>query len=297
MLNNVKIGIAPLTWTNDDLPELGANISFERCIAEMAEAGYQGCEIGNKFPTDPNCLSVALQQYNLSVASQWFGCYFTQPECEIDIYSLFAQRLQFLNSVGAKRVNVCEQGYSIQTKSVPLFSAHRPVFCNKQWDQLVIGLNKLAQMAASRDIQICYHQHMGTGIQTDAELERLMDETKHLDIGLLLDTGHLAYAGIDPLYIIKRYGHRINHVHLKDLRLNVIKQVKNEHLSFLQGVRRGTFTVPGDGDIDFKPILEGLNWHSYVGWLLVEAEQDPAKAHPLTFAKKGRDYICKLMEH
>lgn len=287
----VKIGIAPLTWTNDDLPELGGHISFSQCIAEMVEAGYAGCEIGNKFPRDVKQLNAALQPLNLQIASQWFSAHFTTDEHYEKTLERFAEHLHFLKSLNASVIVVSEQGDSIQGKEVPLFSKHKPLYEGKTWQKIIAGLHALGEIAHQNDMKIVYHQHMGTAIQTEAELDFLMENTDPRFISLLLDTGHLIYADIDPVKIIKKYGERIKHVHLKDLRPHVLNQVKEENLSFLEGVKAGIFTVPGDGFIDFDKIFEALAGISYEGWFIVEAEQDPYKAHPLTYAKMGRDFI------
>ena len=295
MFKNLRIGIAPLTWTNDDMPELGGYIPFEQCINEMAEAGYDGCEIGNKFPKTTAAMLEALSPLGLSIASQWCSIYFTLPERQEESLREFKKQLLFLKKLGAKRINLCEQSGSIQAENVPLLGDHKPIFSEAQWQLFVNNLNKAGDIAKAYDMQISYHHHMGTGVQTHAELDRLMQETDPDVVGLLLDTGHLVYAGIDPLDTIARYGKRINHVHLKDLRSSQIQHVHKHNLSFLDGIRAGTFTVPGDGLINFEPILHALATYDYSGWLIVEAEQDPNRAHPLTYAKKGRQYIHSII--
>ena len=169
MFNNVKIGIAPLTWTNDDMPELGSHISFEQCIAEMAAAGYEGCEIGNKFPTDPKALLKALKPHNLTIISQWCSLQFTVPGRKEATLKRFNQQLRFLKAVGAKMINVCETGGSIQDKDLPLFNEHKPIFSDQQWYDLAHGLNEIGQIAQDQGMKLAYHQHMGTGVQSFAK--------------------------------------------------------------------------------------------------------------------------------
>ena len=138
------------------------------------------------------------------------------------------------------------------------------------------------------------HHHMGTGVQTVEEIDRLMDETDPELVFLLFDSGHLSFAGIDPIPVLKKYIKRIKHVHLKDLRLKVYEEVKKQNMSFLDAVRAGVFTVPGDGDVDFTSIFEVLAENNYEGYVLVEAEQDPAKANPFEYAVKARKYIKEV---
>jgi len=287
---NIKLAIAPIGWSNDDMPELGGHISFAQCIAEMAAAGYQGCEVGHKFPRDPATLETALAQYNLSVASAWYSLYFTEPGREQETIAGFDQHMAFLKAMGAKVIVVCECGHSIQGKPVPLF-ANKPQFTEAQWQALIQGLHHIGQLAKTNGMTIVYHHHMGTGIQQQQDIDRLMAATDPEVISLLLDTGHLTYAGDDPLAVLQKHGPRIKHVHLKDIRHAVLQQVRDQGLSFLASVRAGVFTVPGDGMIDFIPIFAGLSHLEYQGWWVVEAEQDPEQANPLVYAKMAREFL------
>ena len=192
--------------------------------------------------------------------------------------------------MGAKVVGISEQGHSIQGTDLPIFEA-KYVMNDEEWDRLCTGLNKLGKVAKDMGIALTFHHHMGTVVQTAAEIDRMMENTDPELFSLLFDSGHLAYCGEDYMAVLKKYAKRIKHVHLKDIRPEVIEKVKAEHLSFLQGVRLGTFTVPGDGAIDFGPIFDVLAENDYEGYVLVEAEQDPAIANPLEYAIKARKYI------
>ncbi len=289
-LQNIKLAIAPIGWSNDDMPELGAHISFAQCIEEMAAAGYQGCEVGHKFPRDPATLSAALTQQNLSVASAWFSLYFTEPGREEETITGFKKHMEFLHAMGTKVIVVCECGHSVQGKPLPLF-ANKPNFNEQQWQALLNGLHHIGRMAKENDMEIVYHHHMGTGIQQAEDIDRLMADTDTDIVSLLFDTGHLAFAGCDPLVTLQKHGQRIRHVHLKDVRVDVLRQVHVENLSFLAAVRAGVFTVPSDGMIDFMPIFQELARLQYQGWWVVEAEQDPDKANPLVYAKKAREFL------
>jgi len=287
---NIKLAIAPIGWSNDDMPELGAHISFEQCIKEMAEAKYQGCEIGNKFPRDPDILHAALSSHNLSVASAWYSTFFTEPGREQETIAGFIKHMTFLQTMGAKVIVVCECGHSVQGLAKPVFE-NQPQFTDSEWRALVSGLHHIGELAKQNNMTIVYHPHMGTGIQHEAEIDRLMQETNPSLVSLLLDTGHLYFSGHQPLTTLQKHGERIKHVHLKDIRDETLKQTKAQSLSFLDAVKAGVFTVPGDGCIDFEPVFQYLLKMNYQGWWVVEAEQDPDKAVPLVYAKMAREYL------
>lgn len=289
--NKVKLGIAPIAWTNDDMPDLGAENTFEQCVSEMALAGFTGCEVGNKYPRDTNVLKKALELRGMQICNAWFSSFLTTKPYE-EVEKDFIEHITFLNEMGAKVVGISEQGHSIQGTDKPIFEA-KYVMNDEEWDRLCTGINKLGKVAKDMGIKLCFHHHMGTVVQTEAEIDRLMANTDPELFGLLFDCGHLAYCGEDYMSVLNKYADRIRHVHLKDIRPEKVEQVKREHLSFLQGVRLGAFTVPGDGAIDFKPIFDVLEKTGYEGYVLVEAEQDPAIANPLEYAIKARKYIAE----
>lgn len=290
--NKIKLGIAPIAWTNDDMPDLGSENTFEQCVSEMALAGFEGCEVGNKYPKDTSVLKKALDMRGLQIANQWFSSFvLTQPMEKVE--KDFIAQCEFLKAMGAKRIGASEQSFSIQGQmNTPVFDA-KYVMNDGEWDKFAKGMNRLGDIANSMGIKLVYHHHMGTVVQTAEEIDRMMDMTDPDKFALLYDTGHLAYCGQDYLAVLKKYAKRIAHVHLKDVRPDVVEKVKKEKLSFLQGVRAGAFTVPGDGCIDFASVFDELDKSGYEGWMIVEAEQDPAKANPLEYALKARDYIRK----
>lgn len=289
--NKVKLGIAPIAWTNDDMPDLGAENTFEQCISEMALAGFSGCEIGNKYPKDPDVLKKALDLRGMQICNAWFSTFLTTKPYE-ETEKAFIEHITFLKKMGAKVVGVSEQGHSIQGTDLPIFEK-KYIMNDEEWDKLTTGLNKLGKIAKNMGISLTYHHHMGTVVQTADEIDRLMENTDPEFFSLLFDSGHLAYCGEDYMAVLKKYAKRIKHVHLKDIRPDKIEEVKKKHLSFLQGVRLGTFTVPGDGEIDFEPIFDVLAETDYEGYVLVEAEQDPAIANPFEYALKARKYIAE----
>lgn len=289
--NKVRLGIAPIAWTNDDMPDLGAENTFEQCVSEMALAGFTGCEVGNKYPRDTAVLKKALELRGMQICNAWFSSFLTTKPYE-EVEKDFIEHITFLKEMGAKVVGMSEQGHSIQGTDKPIFEA-KYVMNDEEWDILCTGINKLGKVAKDMGIKLCFHHHMGTVVQTEEEIDRLMANTDPELFGLLFDCGHLAYCGEDYMSVLNKYADRIRHVHLKDIRPEKVEQVKREHLSFLQGVRLGTFTVPGDGVIDFKPIFDVLEKTGYEGYVLVEAEQDPAIANPLEYAIKARKYIAE----
>ena len=289
----VKLGIAPIAWTNDDLPDLGGENTFEQCVSEMALAGFTGSEVGNKYPKDPDILKKALELRGIEICNQWFSSFLlTKPFEKVE--KEFRAQLAFLKAMGAGIIGVSEQSHSVQgQQDTPIFG-HKYCMDDAEWDVFCKGLNRLGKIAADEyGICLTYHHHMGTVVQDEDEVERMMEETDAKYVSLLFDTGHFKYCGADPLKMVQKYAGRIKHVHLKDIRPEVVEKVKKEDLSFLEGVRQGTFTIPGDGCIDFEPIFRVLEENGYEGYMVVEAEQDPARANPLEYAIRARKYISE----
>lgn len=287
----VRLAIAPIGWTNDDMPELGAENTFEQCVSEMALAGFTGSEIGNKYPQDVEVLRHKLEVRGLRICNAWFSTLFTSQPYEVT-EEAFIRHRDRLHALGARVIGASEQGNSIQGKPLNIFG-DKPVYTEEEWQKVTEGFNRLGRLAAEKGMKLTCHHHMGTGVQTVEEIDRFMAETDPRYVGLLFDSGHLTFAGVDPVPVLKKYINRIQHVHLKDVRLSIRDQARHEGWSFLQAVRNGVFTVPGDGDVDFAPIFDILAEHDYEGWVVVEAEQDPAKANPFEYAQKARRYIAE----
>ena len=291
--NKVKLGIAPIAWTNDDMPDLGKENTFEQCVSEMALAGFTGSEVGNKYPKDPEVLKKALELRGVEICNQWFSSFLiTKPFEEVE--KEFRAQLTFLKAMGAKVIGASEQSYSVQGQmDTPVFG-HKYEMNDEEWDTFCTGMNKLGKIAKEEyGIALTFHHHMGTVVQSLAEVDRMMENTDPEYVSLLFDTGHFTYCGEDPLEVVKKYVHRIKHVHLKDIRPEVVEQVKKENMSFLAGVRAGAFTIPGDGCINYDPIFKVLEDAGYEGYMVVEAEQDPAKANPLEYAIRARKFIAE----
>jgi inosose dehydratase len=289
----VRFGIAPSGWSNDDMPSLGDEYSFEQCISEMALAGFEGCTVGHKFPADACALEAALKLRGLRVSEPWVGTYFTANAMEAQTLATFQRQMAFIKRMGGSVIVVAELHHSAHQQPVALLP-NQAQLDDEQWGKLTQGLNTIGTIARDNGMQVVYHHHAGTGVQSRAEIDRLMAATDPDLVGLLLDTGHLFYAGEDPLEVTKAYASRIRHVHLKDVRKTVMDESIALGRSFLDSIREGVFTVPGDGVIDFRPIFDVLDNAGYEGWLLVEAEQDPGKANPLEYAMKARHYLREV---
>ena len=292
--NKVKLGAAPIAWTNDDLPSLGSENTFAQCVSEMALAGFTGSEVGCKYPKDTKVLKEKLALRGIQICNAWFSTFFADGK-EDQTITEFVAHMNFLHEMGAKVIGCSEQSGSIQGTEKAVFE-EKPHWTDEEWQRVADGYNKIAKLAAEKGMKVCLHHHMGTGVQTPAEIDRFMKMTDD-SVGLLLDTGHIYYSEGKQgaiLEVLDRHIARIPHVHLKDIRDEKRQQVIAEHRCFLDGVRLGAFTVPGDGVIDFKPVFDALDKAGYEGWMVVEAEQDPGVADPLEYAQKARKYIREV---
>ncbi len=279
----VRIGVNPLLWTNDDLPTLGADTPLEVCLGDSREAGFAGVELGNKFPRQADILGRVLEAFELQLISGWYSSLLLHRSVAEEIDAL-RNHLCLLKSLGSKVIVFCDTTDAIHgSRNMPL--SLRPTLHDGEWAEYGRKLTELGDSCLDQGIRIAYHHHMGTIVQSRKEIDRLMDNTGE-SVGLLLDTGHLAYAGGDTIELLDAHGHRIRHVHCKNVRANVLKDARNRDLSFLDAVLNGVFTVPGDaeGCIDFGAALQRLKSAGYDGWLVAEAEQDPLTAPSKRFA-------------
>ncbi|MAM05165.1 MAG: myo-inosose-2 dehydratase [Flavobacteriales bacterium] len=287
----VKLGIAPIGWTNDDMPELGGQITFEQCISEMALAGYKGCEVGNKYPVnDRVLLKHMLDIRGLMICNQWFSYEFSSKSFN-EVKTNFIKQIDFLSFFGAKVIGGAETGNSIHGDyNIPI--SRRTSGSNEVWNKLIKGLNELGKISFNEyGIKLCYHHHVGTMVESISDVDRLLNETDEKYVNLNYDCGHFYLLGEDPFEAIKKFISRTSHIHFKDVRKKVISQISENDLSFLMAVKKGVFTVPGDGDIEMRPLAEVVHNDNYEGWLVVEAEQDPNKANPYEYAKKGYEFL------
>ena len=280
----IRLGIAPIGWSNDDLPELGGDITLEQCLKEARAAGYSGVEKGGKFPMDPKILGPILEDHDIALVSGWFSGRLLEVTVDEE-KSRIKEQLALSQAMGCPVMVYAETVGTVQGLiDTPV--SQRPKLKPDQIKRYGEKLSKFAEFLASENCPMTFHHHMGTVIETEGEVDLLMEHSD-VAVGLLLDTGHLTFAGGNVAETTERWGHRINHVHTKDIRLDVLKKLKAEDWSFLKGVLEGVFTVPGDGSIDFGGFMKSLKKIDYSGWVVVEAEQDPKKAVPLEMAEIG----------
>ena len=294
---NVRIGINPLSWMNDDLPALGGETALETALAEGKEIGYEGFELGNKFPKDGPALKAKLDSFGLACVSGWYSGFLAEDSvgAEIERCKAHMSKLQYN---GVKVVVYGECAGTIQGQiDTPL--AKRPRFASDAlWKAYAERLNAFgAHLQTNYGITLAYHHHMGAYVESPDDLDRLMALTDPASVGLLYDTGHAYFGGAtEPDLLLKKHVARVVHVHCKDVRPKVISQARNDGWSFLNGVLNGTFTVPGDGVIDYEAILSTLHAAGYQGWLVVEAEQDPALAPSYAYAQKGFQTLTSIVD-
>lgn len=290
----VKLGVAPIAWSNDDLPQLGGDTTLETCLAEAREGGFLGIEKGGKFPMDPAELGPILEAHDLDLVSGWFsGAILEHGDIERE-KDLIREQLELYQALGCPVMVYAECTGSVQTMQTTPVSA-RPRLDDEQIRDYGKKLTPFAEWLAEQNCPMSYHHHMGTVIESDTDVHRLMNWTGEA-VGLLYDTGHLHFAGADHLAVARQHAARINHVHVKDVRQPVLDRLRAEDQSFLWGVLEGVYTVPGDGCIDYAAVAAFLKEIDYAGWVVIEAEQDPAKADPFTYSKNGREHIAELFD-
>ena len=287
---SVKLGIAPIAWSNDDMPELGGDTSLETCLSEAREAGFTGIESGGKFPKTSKELLPILNKHNINLCSGWYGAKLLKRTVKDEMENIRTQ-LDLFKDCNAPCIVFAEVTNSIQAdESKPL--SKRPKLDKDDWKKFCEKINEVGKRLEGENMPLAYHHHMGTVIQSHEDTERLMNETNDT-VKLTIDTGHMLFAGGNSLKIIRDFKEKIAHVHCKDMREKVLKKSLSEDLSFRHAFLEGAFTVPGDGCIDYRPIFNELVKNNYQGWLVVEAEQDPKKANPFEYAKIGFNYLKK----
>ncbi len=287
----VRIGINPITWSNDDAPELGGDIPLEVCLSETKQAGYAGTELGGKFPRRSTELKPIMQRHGLAVISGWYDGRCDEKDVSAEMDAI-GPHLQLLKDMGSTHVVYADTSRGRHGAIWDPISK-RPALRAEEWPTYGRKLTQLAERMADFGVRMAFHHHMGTIIETDAEVGLLMKHTGEA-VGLLYDTGHSAFSGGDPLQLVKDNVKRVVHVHCKDVRKPMLEKARSQDMSFMGAVLEGIFTVPGDGFLDYASILRVLAEANYSGWLVVEAEQDPRKAHPLTYATMGFKNLSRL---
>lgn len=290
--NHFRIGIAPISWVNDDIPGLGDHYTQDQVLSEMSSLGYISTEMGRLFMQDLQGLKSKLEEHGIKLASKFVGTLFSDANRLEQELQSFSEWVKYLKEMGCEHVIVCEMGGSMHwdPRRSPEDTEIQKL-TEKEWESLVEGLHRAANLCQESGMKLVYHPHAGTVVETAEEIDRLMGLTDPNLVHLLYDTGHALYGGYDPLELLKKYFGRIQYVHVKDVRRDVLEYVRKENIDFRTAVLKGLFTVPGDGCIDFAPIFKELIERNYNGWIIVEAEQDPAVAHPYKYAKMAKDYI------
>ena len=290
---HIKLGIAPIAWSNDDMPELGGDTPIETCLEEAKIAGFTGIELGGKFPRNPGITKFLLEKYELQMPGGWYGAFLMKRSVE-DEWSAMQDHINLLRLVKSDIFIFADVSGSIQGEANSPLSS-RPSIENDEWKKYAEKISELSNRLHDIGIPMSYHEHMGTIIQTEKDIDRFMNETNDKTF-LLYDTGHIFFAQGNHENILKKYISRINHVHFKDIRKSILENSLKKDLSFRDSFLNGVFTVPGDGCIDYEPIINLLYENNYVNWLIIEAEQDPKNANPLEYAKLGYNYLRKLID-
>jgi inosose dehydratase len=281
---NVKIGINPISWSNDDLPSLGGETPLEVALAEGKRIGYQGFELGNKFPRESQALRNVLSAHGLELVSGWYSGRLAGRSVEDEIAAV-RPHLRLLADNGAKVMVYGEVQDSIQGAAQPLYKRPR-FFTASQWEAYADRLTQFAKHTLAHGVRVAYHHHMGAYVEAPADVDELMKRVGP-EVGLLFDSGHMTFAGGDAVEMLRRHVKRVCHVHCKDVRPDVVKLARNRNWSFLESVINGAFTVPGDGAVNFHALMGILRDNGYEGWLVVEAEQDPVVAPSYRYADTG----------
>ena len=289
----IKLGIAPIAWSNDDMPELGGDTPIEQCLEEASSAGFTGIELGGKFPRNPGITNFLLNKYKLKMPGGWYGSLLRTRSAE-DEWVAMQDHLNLLKLVNADVFVFADVSGSIQGDQTKKLST-RPTMEDDEFAEYCKKINDISNRLNDEGIPMSYHEHMGTIIQTENDVDRFMNNTNQ-NTFLLYDTGHLLFAEANYERVLKNYISKINHVHCKDIRQNILKNSLKNDLSFRESFLDGVFTVPGDGCIDYEPLFEILYQNNYDKWLIIEAEQDPKKANPLEYAKIGFSYLFSTLK-
>lgn len=292
-----RIAISPLSWTNDVLEDLGGDTPVEQCLTEIAAAGFEGTELGRKFPRDPAVLGPLLDTHGLKLASGWHSGFLADSNRDVvtEMQSV-TDHARLLQALGCQVMVYGECGSMFPEAPLDVGMSRRVTLKADDFQSYADRLTDFgARLQAAYGITLAYHHHLMMVAETFDEISTLFDRTGR-SVGLLLDTGHCAAGGFDYRHLIERFGNRIVHIHLKDVRADVMSRVRSQDLSFNDGVRNGMFTIPGDGSVDYSGVASFVRDTGYAGWLVVEAEQDPLKAPPLATARRARSVIASLFE-
>ncbi|MFC5650607.1 myo-inosose-2 dehydratase [Paenibacillus solisilvae] len=291
-----QLGIHPINWVGEDVKEHGEHTTYEQIMDDIQALGLTGTEIGRKFPTDIELLKQELSKRNIQLVSQWKSVLFSDPAYRESELEAFRAHAKFLQQMGSKVISTCEVGGSLhfdprrtpnETEVIRLDEAG--------WESLAVGLNAAGKIALEYGLKLTYHHHGGTAIESPEEIDKLMALTDPEAVSLLFDSGHALYGGAEPAELLRKHYDRVAYIHLKDVRMNRLEESKALGVDFVTCIRNGVFTVPGDGNIDFRPILNELVDRKYDGWALLEGEQDPEEHPAREYAARAIEYLCSLI--
>jgi len=285
---SVRFGVSPIAWTNDDMPELGGDTAVETILADARTIGFDGVELGGKFPRDPATLGPLLARHRLDLVGGWYSLRLLERSAEAEISAL-RPHLALLTALGAPVFIAAETSNAIHgERTQPL--ARTPRLADSDWPRFGERLAAVAAHVEARGLKFAYHFHLGTVAERQDDVDRFVAATPD-QVGFVVDTGHAALGGVDAEALIRQHPTRIAHVHAKDVRRRVFEEVQPHRRSFLDGVVAGMFTAPGDGDLDFAPVMRALADIRYAGWIVVEAEQDPKLADPVAYCRLGLETL------
>lgn len=293
LLPGVHLGVSPLSWTNDVLAELGGDIPLETCLKDAADIGYEGMELGRKFPREGRQLSPILSSYGLRLIGGWYSGFLSERSVEEE-WKAAADHVRLLKDCGSQVFVYAEMGLITDASPWDEPLSKRPTLKQLELSTYASRLGEFSIRLKETGITVAYHYHLKMVVERAEEIDAFCEATPE-QVGLLLDTGHAYAASADYAEILRKFGSRVVHIHLKDVRRDVLERARKDDWSFNSAVREGMFTVPGDGDIDFSAMGEFIRTSGYRGWLVVEAEQDPAKAPPKLYAEKAYHFIRKLI--
>ena len=290
-MRSVRFGVSPIAWSNDDMPELGGDTPLERILDEIRDVGFEGVELGGRFPREPGALRALLGECGLDLIGGWYSGSLLRQDAAAELRAL-QPHLALLEAMGSRPFVFAETSNAVHgERATPLTGT--PRLAPGDWPRFGARLTEVADAIRARGLRFAYHHHLGTVVETAEDLDAFLTHTGD-SVGLTLDTGHAALGGIDAVAVIRNHPGRIAHVHCKDVRRDVFEAARDEGSSFLDGVLAGMFTVPGDGGLDFGAVAKALAAIRYQGWIVIEAEQDPAKADPKQYAELG---LATLRRH
>lgn len=288
----IRWGVSPIAWANDDMTELGGDTTLDALLTDVKEIGFDGVELGNKFPRDAATLKPIMADYGLDVVGGWYSSNLLVHDAAAEIAAM-SKHLELLKAMGSSVFILAETSNAVHGDRWGSRLDSAPVLAAGDWKQFGERLNAVATHINDQGMRFAYHHHLGTVVESNDDLNRFFDATGD-HVGLVLDTGHAVYGGVDPIAVVNTRPERVSHVHCKDVRASRHAEFYANGTSFLNGVVGGMFTTPGDGDYDYPAFMAALKAMDYSGWIVIEAEQDPAVADPREYSQLGLNTLKRL---